>query len=156
MTTLNFSSWIKWDNWVSKRDKFKHPGIYALRISEDNIEGQPFEWVEDIVYLGMTCAVTGLKGRLNQFNITLRDNKGGGHGGARRFRYDYEVGQQLAILLYVAICEFKRDANVTPEYLLVNGEVVKAEYVALAVYLNKFKKLPRYNDKKASPKRPES
>ena len=73
MTTLKFSSWAKWDNRIFQLNNLQHPGIYALRISKCNIEAeaQPFDWVKDIVYFGMTNSVAGLKGRLSQFNNTL-------------------------------------------------------------------------------------
>lgn len=153
MNELKFSHWAKWDNRVSRlADSLQCPGIYALRISNTNIEGQRFDWVKDIVYFGMTISVAGLKGRLNQFNNSLRDKKGGGHGGAERFRFKYKDGEKLAKILYVAVCPFKLYKRNTYEYLLEHGEVVKAEYVALAEYFKRFKGLPKYNDKKASPK----
>jgi hypothetical protein len=153
MTTLKFSSWAIWDNRISQLNNLQYPGIYALRISKRNIEAQPFEWVKDIVYFGMTNSVAGLKGRLSQFNNTLRDKRGGGHGGADRFRYDYKDGESLANLLYVAVCPFEyQGRDVTPENLLVHGQVAMAEYVAFAEYFKRFGELPKYNNKKASPK----
>ncbi len=153
MTTLKFSPWAKWDERVSHLNDLQHPGIYALRISKRNFEGEPFDWVKDIVYFGMTNSVAGLKGRLSQFNNTLRDKSGGGHGGADRFRYDYQDGEALANVLYVAVCPFEYQGRViTPENLLVHGKVAMAEYVAFAEYFKRFDELPKYNNKKASPK----
>jgi hypothetical protein len=131
----------------------QYPGIYALRISKRNVEGQPFDWVKDIAYFGMTNSVAGLKGRLSQFNNTLRDKSGGGHGGADRFRYDYNDGDVLAAMLYVAVCPFECQVrDVTPENLLVLGQVAKSEYIAFAEYFKRFEKMPKYNDKKIAPK----
>lgn len=153
MVILKFSSWAEWDNRISQLNKLQYPGIYALRISKHNLEAQPFDWVKDIVYFGMTNSVAGLRGRLSQFNNTLRDKSGGGHGGADRFRYDYKDGEFLANTLYVAVCPFEyQGRDVTPENLLVHGQVAMAEYVALAEYFKRFGELPKYNNKKASPK----
>jgi hypothetical protein len=153
MTSLPFSSWSKWDNRVSKLPKLQHPGIYALRISERNLEENPFDWSEEIVYFGMTNSLAGLKGRLAQFNNTLRDKSGGGHGGADRFRFDYHDGEFLANRLYVAVCPFECDTrNVSPESLLVLGQVAMAEYVAFSEHLKRFGALPKYNNRRASPK----
>jgi hypothetical protein len=153
MTTLKFSPWAKWDNRVSHLERLQFPGIYALRISKRNLGGQPFDWVKDIVYFGMTNSLAGLKGRLSQFNNTLRDKSGGGHGGADRFRYDYENGEELANWLYVSVCPFECQArDITPENLLVLGQVAMAEYMAFAEYVRRFDTLPKYNNKKASPK----
>jgi hypothetical protein len=154
MTTLQFSPWASWDNRASQLPSLQFPGIYALRVSKENIEGHPFDWVKEIVYFGMTNSVAGLKGRLSQFNNTLHDKLGGGHGGADRFRYDYEDGKKLAKVLYVSVCAFKCDPrNITPENLLVLGQVAMAEYIAFAEYFGKFGQWPKFNDKKASPKR---
>ena len=131
-----------------------------MRISEDDLEGQEFEWHEKIVYIGMTCSAAGLKGRLAQFNNTLRDKSGGGHGGADRFRYDFQEKEKVEELensLYVAVYPFpfkdqKPRDSVSVENLLVQGRVANAEYVALAVYVHRFTRLPKYNNMKASPK----
>lgn len=153
MTPLKFSAWAKWDNRISHLNNLHHPGIYALRISKRNIEGQSFDWVKDIAYFGMTNSISGLKGRLSQFNNTLRDKSGGGHGGADRFRYDYNYGEALAKLLYVSVCPFESQGrDVTAENLLVQGKVAMAEYIAFAEYFKKFGELPKYNNKKTSPK----
>lgn len=153
MTTLQFSRWARWDNRVLQLNGLQYPGIYALLISKRNLGGQPFDWLKDIVYFGMTNSVAGLKGRLSQFNNTLRDKSGGGHGGADRFRYDYRDGEELANRLYVSVCPFECQVrDVTPESLLVLGQVAMAEYVAFAEYVKRFGTLPKYNNKKVSPK----
>lgn len=147
MTKLNFSCWTKWDNRILQLDNLQYPGIYALQISNKNLEGHPFVWAKGIKYFGMTISKPGLKGRLNQFNISLRDKKGGGHGGAERFRNDYKDGERLAKILYVAVCPFKRQGNnTTAKNLLVHGNVVRAEYTALAEYFKIFSELPKYNN----------
>lgn len=146
MNKLNFSCWSKWDNRISQLDNLQYPGIYVLRISKKNLEGHPFDWASDIKYFGMTISIHGLNGRLNQFNNSLRDKKGGGHGGAERFRNDYQDGEKLAKILYVAVCPFKRHGkDTTVENLLVHGRVAMAEYTAFAEYFKRFDELPKYN-----------
>lgn len=159
MKTLQFSHWEKWDNrlQLNVNELLRYPGIYALLISEHDMNGQLFDWQKEIVYFGMTNSIAGLKGRLSQFDNVLKDRRG--HGGAERFRYDYEDGKGLAKILYVSICPFKdfkleKMPDITPENLLVHGQVAMAEFVAFAEYLKIHERLPKYNDKKASPKRP--
>jgi len=66
-----FSEWIKWDN--RKRLKgLTFPGVYVLAITDHNIEGKKFSWLEEIVYVGMTNSQKGLKGRLYQFDRTIK------------------------------------------------------------------------------------
>lgn len=154
---LQFSKWALWDERESELSQLlSTPGIYALSISPNkSLSGEEFSLIEEIAYFGMTNSKAGLKGRLGQFNNSLRDKKGGGHGGAERFRRDYEDGDALAKILYVAVMSFecKVTQNPSPEDFLVMGDVAKAEYVAFARYLKEFQTLPKYNDKKASPKR---
>ena len=107
---MRFSPWERFENREKLRG-FRFPGIYALAISSRNIAGTPFGYVKEIVYFGMTNSRVGLRGRLNAFNNTLRDKSGPGHGGAERFRYDYEDGEILSRKLYVAICPFECDVT---------------------------------------------
>ncbi len=103
---MKFSAWTEFD----LRDKAeKRPGIYAIAISKKDISDTPFDYVEEVAYIGMTNSKGGLSGRLNAFNNTLRDKSGPGHGGAERFRHDFEDGEALAKKLYVAVCPFKCD-----------------------------------------------
>lgn len=153
MMPLRFSNWVKFD----QRDGLKntnYSGVYAIEISTRNIAGTRFKWIKEISYFGFTNAVGGLRGRLNQFNNTIRDKPGPGHGGAKRFRHKYRDGDVLAKKqLYVAVCPFKCNvSNSTPEDLRVMGDIVRAEYLAFARYATLFGRLPEFNDKKRSPK----
>lgn len=156
MTELKFSPWAKWDNRVSKLEEhMQYPGIYVLCISEQNMEERPFEWMEEIVYVGMTNSAAGLKGRLSQFDSTLRSSREAGprHGGADRFRGAYSDGKVPVNQLYVAICRYECNVrDVTPENLRIQGQVAMAEYLAFAEYFKRFKKMPKYNNKKDSKK----
>jgi hypothetical protein len=126
--------------------------VYALAISDKNIAGMQFKYSEEIVYFGMTNSKRGLCGRLNQFSDTIR-RKRENHGGAQRFLYDYKDGEVLAKELYVAVCPFKCDvASNARKDLETMGMVAYAEYIALANYAECFHGVPKYNDKKKSPK----
>jgi hypothetical protein len=127
------------------------PGVYALAISKQDLSATVFSWIEQIVYVGMSNAVSGLKGRLKQFDNTIIGKTG--HGGAERFRYDFPRHKKLMPLLYVAIAPFKcKVTSKTPSDLLVMGVVAKAEYECWAQFVTIFGRLPRYNDKKKAPK----
>jgi hypothetical protein len=76
VNTLRFSCWAKWDGRLTLAG-LNYPGIYALVISKSDISGQDYSWMEDIAYFGMTNSKRGLKGRLSQFNNSLRDKKRG-------------------------------------------------------------------------------
>ena len=130
MALMRFSNWVKFDKRDELGEKIKHPGVYAIAISTRNIAGTQFRWTKEISYFGFTNAVGGLRGRLNQFNNTLRDKPGPGHGGAERFLRKYPDGNALAKKLYVAVCPFECDVSTNkPAALRVMGDVVRAEYL---------------------------
>jgi len=155
MIMLDFSNWAQWGNRLDLLKDLHFPGVYALLISDDDMSGKPFEWQKEIVYFGMTNSVTGLKGRLSQFNNTLHDKRG--HGGGERFRFDYGDGADLAKKLFVSVCPFACEGHEnTPANLRIFGTVAMAEYIAFAEYVDRYGALPKYNDKKVSPKRKKS
>jgi len=151
-TRMRFSKWVKFD----QRDKLRnthYPGVYAIAISNKNLAGTRFKWTKAIRYFGFTNAVGGLRGRLNQFNNTLRDKSGPGHGGAQRFRQKYRNGNALAKKLYIAVCPFACDVSANkPKDLTAMGDAVRSEYLAFAKYAAFFGGLPEFNDKEKSPK----
>ena len=175
MKRMKFSKWAKWDERekaltlkmvgkkpLSGKDLLKYRGIYALAISEKtDMTGKDFKWEKDIVYFGMTNSIKGFAGRLKQFDNTLRDRPGAGHGGAARFlsknERKHKKGNALAKKLFVSVCPFLRSEPgqkpKTASDLRVMGLVVKAEYDAWATYLRMYGALPKYNDKELSPKR---
>ncbi|MEO8332812.1 MAG: hypothetical protein ABI479_10300 [Gallionella sp.] len=150
MDAKRFSRWVGWaDREQLKGIKF--PGIYALAISPQDLSGKRFLWIQEIVYVGMTNAVSGLKGRLKQFDNTVIGKTG--HGGADRFRYDHPIYKKLLPVLYVAVAPFECDvASNAPADLLLMGDVARAEYECFAQFSKLFDTLPKYNDKKNSPK----
>ena len=150
MNTGKFSTWYKWNN-RDKVENIKFPGIYIIAVTENNIESQNFDWLTEIKYVGMTNSVAGLKGRLKQFDNTIIGKTG--HGGADRFKYEYQNYDELIDKLYVSVIPFACDVKSnSPEDLRVMGEVSKFEYDCFAKYVELYKKLPKFNDKKNSPK----
>ncbi len=74
----------------------------------------------------MTNSVAGLKGRLKQFDNTIVGQTG--HGGADRFRYEYQNYAELTEKLYVSVVPFICDVKTNnPKDLKVMGEVSKFE-----------------------------
>lgn len=157
MDERKFSKWVLF----KKQPAIDLPGIYVLAVSEKDLTGEEFSWIEEIKYIGMTNSKKGLKGRLKQFENTMRGKTG--HGGARRFRKTNEykdpdrdiIDKNLFSKLYVSVAPFGstviKDDN-PPEVLKTMGEVAKAEYECFALYRKKFGPLPQYNDKKKSEK----
>ena len=94
----------------------------------------------------MTNAVSGLKGRLKQFDTTIQGKSG--HGGADRFRYEYRIYEELKRKLFVSIKYFECNVKSNlPKDLLVMGEVAKHEFECLARFAERYKRLPKFNDK---------
>lgn len=157
---MKFSKWAKWDEReIVLKDLLKYRGIYAIAKSDKNMTGE-FNWEKGIVYFGMTNSTAGLAGRLKQFNNTLRKKRGGGHGGAARFiRKDAseKAREILAKKLFVSVSPFfsskPGQKPESPRDLKLMGRVAKAEYDALASYLERHGALPEFNDKERSPKK---
>lgn len=145
-----FSPWRPWP----RRDEalgVEYPGVYVLAYSTRNIAGKPFSWRKDIIYVGMTNSISGLKGRLKQFDNTIIGKTG--HGGADRVRYKYRNYGSLVKRLYVSVAPFKCDPESNePKDLKIMGEVAKFEYLCFAHFVEKYGELPQFNNKKVSPK----
>ncbi len=140
-----FSKWTKWVE-REKLSGIKYPGIYCIAISEKDLSGNNFEWIDEINYIGMTNAKSGLKGRLKQFDNTIQGKTG--HGGADRFRYDYRNYEDLKCKLFVSVKYFECDVKSNlPQDLLIMGEVAKHEFECFAEFVIKHNRLPKYNDK---------
>ncbi len=148
-----FSEWKKWDK-RKQLNGLKFPGVYILAITGQDIEEKEFSWLKEIVYVGMTNSKKGLSGRFYQFDRTIKGYTG--HGGAKRFKYDYSDYKELKSNLFVSARYFECQNKIYPprvDDLLVKGEVAKYEYVCIAEYVKRFNRLPKYNDTKNSPKK---
>ena len=150
MYEARFSPWQSW----GRRRKLRGlelPGVYAIAYTGRDISGKRFEWRKEIIYVGMTNAVSGLKWRLNQFDNTIFGKRG--HGGADRVRFKYPNYAKLVKKLYVSVAPFKCNVKSNhPTDLRKMGDVAKFEYMSFAHFVERFKKLPKFNNKKESPK----
>ena len=146
-----FSAWAKWGN-RNEMARLKYPGVYAIALSEADIAGKPFSWRPEVIYVGMTNAKGGLKSRLQQFDNTIKG--GEGHGGGNRVRYRYSEYGYLVPRLYVSVHPHECDVSSNePDDLRIMGNVAKHEYECFAIFVETFKRLPEFNDKKKSPKK---
>jgi hypothetical protein len=151
MVERQFSKWLPW----LQRKEFPRsgcPGVYAISRSSKDLTDKAFKLREDIIYFGMTNAISGLQGRLQQFDNTI-SGKRRAHGGADRARYGYTSYARLAPLVYVSIARFACDpTSDLPADLRKMGRVARFEYLCLAVFVERFGCLPRFNDKANAPK----
>ncbi len=142
-----FSYWACWKN-RHTLEGINYPGVYALALSPVDISNREFEWIEEIIYFGMTNSGGGLKARLKQFDDTVAGKEG--HGGGQRVRYkhrDYgQLTKELFVSVYPVACNAKSNA---PEDLLKMGEVAYTEYYCFARYVRLFGQLPEFNKKNA-------
>ena len=143
----------KWHRWA-RRDgvpALGRPGIYIIAKSEQDLSGQDFEWIEEIIYIGMTNSRGGLRSRLRQFDQTLKGNIK--HGGADRVLYRYRDYEGLVAGLYVAVLPVECDVKSNqPQDLRRMGDILRLEFYCFAEYAERYGRLSEFNDKKASPK----
>ena len=145
-----FSNWTSWEA-RNNILNIHFPGVYVIAITNSNLENKKFNWTKEIKYIGMTNSISGLKGRLKQFDNTIIGKKG--HGGADRVRYKYQNYNELIKELYVSIVYFECDVKSNlPKDLNIMGDVTKFEYECFAKFVECFNSLPEFNNKKLSPK----
>ena len=146
-----FSVWKRWND-RNALPELSYPGVYALCISGVSLSGKPFGWRRGIVYVGMTNSAGGLASRLRQFDDTIA-RRGRSHGGAERVRFKHRNYARLIEKLFVSVCPIACEVTSnSPRVLRLMGKVAELEYVCLARYSCKFRRLPEFNDKKLSPK----
>jgi len=151
MTKNIFSTWARWPK-RNGLDGIEFPGVYAIALSNKNIDGTAFSWRPEIIYVGMTNAKGGLKSRLQQFDNTIKGKDG--HGGAKRVHFKHPYYSKLAPILYVSVCPHECNVQLKdPMNLRIMGDVAKFEYECFAVFVEHLGKLPEFNDKKRSPKK---
>ncbi len=144
----------KWKKWIDRNElqSVNSPGIYIIAYSQTDISEQEFSWREEIIYIGMTNSIGGLKNRLMQFENTIVGKTG--HGGAQRVIHKHPDYVKLKKSLYVSVRPFKCDVTSnSPKDLLIMGQVAQFEYVCFADYVKTYGRLPEFNDKKKSPKK---
>ncbi|PHM45089.1 hypothetical protein Xmau_01294 [Xenorhabdus mauleonii] len=141
---LCYGKWYSWEN-RHAQENISMPGIYAIMITHDDYSGRNFNWQDDITYIGMTVAKSGLKGRLQQLENSLVGKSG--HSGGNRIRekfisegyglYDtanhqWSDGKKLFVCIQ-AITLNPMDS--LPERLKKKGFVANLEYLAFAKYV---------------------
>ncbi len=147
-----FSKWASWQTRKKSLCNLEYPGVYAIAYSQRDLSGKKFSWIKNIIYIGMTNAVSGLDGRLDAFDMTI-SGKRLLHGGADRVRYKHQNYVKLAKNMYVAIAHFKCDAKSwKPSNLKKRGDVAKFEYLCFAEHVRKHGHPSEFNDQKNSPK----
>lgn len=150
MYEKRFTSWQKWPT-REELPGIKYPGVYVLSYLNEDLITTEFSWRKEIIYVGMTNSLSGLQGRLKQFDNTIIGKTG--HGGADRVRYKYPDYNTLTQKLYVSVAAFEcSPKKATSKDLLIMGDVAKFEYECFAHFQNTFGSLPEFNNKKSSPK----
>jgi hypothetical protein len=150
---MTFSSWKRWPD----RNEYygiSFPGVYVVAISDEDLSGLKFSYLDDIVYVGMTNAVKGLRGRLSQFDNTI-SKKHWQHGGADRLLFKHRNYKKLINKLYISMQHWECDpSQKSASDLLTMGEVLKMEFVTMAkcIQHRPCKQIPVFNDMKNSPK----
>ena len=154
-----FSKWIQINNHddIMKKEELKRagyyvPGIYAIAYSSDNLSGIDFDYIEDIVYFGMSINKRGLQGRLYQFFSAI-NGKSNRHSGAEKM---YRVLPTEDInwkdKLYISLwrCIYCNVIEFSPKDLSIMGDIAKQEYICLSEYMKRYNKLPRFCNKPKS------
>ena len=151
MFECKFTNWVKWQE-RNILSGIEFPGVYVCALADDHFNpSSDFEWMRQIIYIGMTNSIGGLKARLKQFDNTIVGKTG--HGGADRVRYKHQNYQLLVSNLYVAVASFKCNVKSSqPEDIMIMGEVAKFEYDCFAEFVKNHGCLPEFNDKKNSKK----
>lgn len=149
--TMNFSSWYHW----VEREKYPgigFPGLYAAAITDIDFSGAAFSYQPETVYIGMSNALGGLRGRLRQFDNTVKLIRCE-HGGADRVLFRHQDYGTLLPRLFVALWHVECDpASESPAALRSMGQVACSEFEAFACFKEKHGMLPEFNRKRDSPK----
>ena len=144
--------WYKWKD-RNKIENRKQPAIYFIAHSYEDISGNEFSMRKDIVYIGMTVSKNGLKGRLDQFEATLKFSNRT-HGGAERVRFKHpnyiDFFEKTYISARIFPLSISRDSS---NDWRVKGDCVGHEYKSFADYFDEYNKLPEFNDQKESKKK---
>jgi hypothetical protein len=58
-----FSRWLRWLD-RNQHSGINHLGIYVIAHTRSPLAGKPFSWRRDIIYIGMTNSVGGLRSKV--------------------------------------------------------------------------------------------
>lgn len=147
MYERRFSTWTPW----SDRETYDHcgyPGVYVIALRSSRRPNQRFSWSKEIVYIGMTNSLGGLRSRLRQFDQTMAGSLR--HGGADRMRFKHRNYSRFSRRAYVAIAPFPcNPGSALPRDLRIMGEVARFEFLCLAAFAERFGDLPKFNKRSA-------
>ena len=160
MQDCNFSKWIR----IKREDELKGamlkagnncPGLYAIAYSDKDLHNKNFDFIEEIIYFGMSLSIKGLKGRMYQFFSSI-SGKGNQHSGAKRMRQDLGLkDKEWKNKIYVSLmpCLYVDVTSLLRRDMVYMGDIAKEEYVCFANYCEKFGRLPRFNEDEFSRKK---
>jgi len=139
----NFSKWRKWED--RNESDLQKPGIYMLAITEEDLEDTNVKF-KDVIYIGMTKAIKGIKGRLGQFNNSINGIPQHSFGNRiyDKLKYPYENWEKkLFFCVHIEECNVKKPRK--PEDLIKMGIISYLEYKALANFTKEMGKEPKGN-----------
>mgnify|MGYP003627092980 FL=1 len=144
---------MKWKRWIDKNSipNLNEPGIYFITHSKKDLTKNEFSITGEIVYIGMSISKKGTKGRLQQFERGMK-GKIGIHGGAERVKFKHSDENLFFKDTFISVESFVLTDDEVFNWKQ-KGNCVKHEYVRFADYLEKFGKLPEFNDQKRSKKK---
>jgi hypothetical protein len=145
----------KWYKWVNRNGiKFRNqPAVYYIAYTNVDISGQDFTYLKDIIYIGVTTSQEGLKGRLDNFENSMKGINGV-HGGAERVRFKHKDFATFFANAYVSAKIFELSSNRnSPNDWRIKGDCLGDEYKSIATYLEMYEELPEFNDHKKSKKK---
>lgn len=140
---LKFSPWYRWEN----REEYplaNCAGVYLIAISKKDLEGVVPSFA-DVVYIGITVAKKGLKGRWGQLDKCVRGLKGY-HSGGKTIYKDKGNYEMWAERLYVSGMGIECDVSTpTPQDYHKMGWVAFLEYDGFAKFASEIGGHPKYN-----------
>ena len=160
----NFSKWVHINNKdeLIQKEELKRaghyvPGIYAIAYSNVNLSGKEFDYIEDIVYFGMSINKRGLQGRLYQFFRTI-NGKSKQHTAAEKMAHELskenddwmnKIYISLLPCIYCSTTIISSGHITQDDCLNLNfmGGIAKQEYACLYEYAKRYNKLPRFCSK---------
>ena len=151
-TIMENTKWYKWKD-RNKIENRNQPAVYFIAHSNEDISGNEFSMRKEIVYIGMTISKNGLKGRLDQFENTMK-GLFRTHGGAERVMFKHTNYRDFFEKAYISAKIFPLSiSRDTPNDWRVKGDCAGHEYKSFADYKEEFKELPEFNDPNKSKKR---
>jgi len=160
-----FSKWVHINNKdeLIKKEELKRaghyvPGIYAIAYSNVNLSNKEFDYIEDIVYFGMSLNKRGLQGRLYQFFSTINGKSKQHKGGERMVHELSKENDDWLNNLFISLlpCIYCSVNFISAEGFIISddcinlnymGDIAKQEYSCLYEYANKYNRLPRFCNK---------